>query len=196
MHRTRAVVAVSITHHAPGTSTADERPQTLSRRGKNSRRRQLERVLHTQGEASFAADFDSYVDNLMTRSCHSKPLPCSRGDGECLTLDDARAVLDEGNWQYQLVYADEELNQLTSGHFLWDLTAAMAAMVAADRGAAGQETPYKLGVFGGHDTTVAPLIGVRARPPANYAGLSLSLSPHRPARPLARRWFVPCRGGA
>lgn len=125
-------------------------------------RRQLERVLHTQGEASFAADFDSYVDNLMTRSCHSKPLPCSRGDGECLTLDDARAVLDEGNWQYQFVYADEELNQLTSGHFLWDLTAAMAAMVAADRGAAGQETPYKLGVFGGHDTTVAPLIGLIA----------------------------------
>jgi hypothetical protein len=75
-------------------------------------RRQLERVLHTAGVSSFAADFDSYVDNLMTRACHAKPLPCDPrggggGGGECLTLADARAVLDEGNWQYSFMHQDE-----------------------------------------------------------------------------------------
>lgn len=73
-------------------------------------RRQLERVLHTAGLGSFEADFDSYVDNLMTRTCHAKPLPCERGGGgggECLTLGDARAVLDEGDWQYGFLYRDE-----------------------------------------------------------------------------------------
>ena len=75
-----------------------------------SLRRQLERVLHTAGVGTFAEDFDSYVDNLMTRACHAKPLPCDRrggGDGECLTLGDARAVLDEGDWQYGFLYRDE-----------------------------------------------------------------------------------------
>lgn len=62
-------------------------------------------------------------------------------------------VLNASDWHYSFLYRDRELPRLAIGSFVYALTKDL-------REAAMDAGRYKLGVFGGHDTTLAPLIGL------------------------------------
>jgi uncharacterized membrane protein YccC len=49
----------------------------------------------------------------------------------------------------------QELNELAVGSFFYTLTAAMSSALDGKK-------PFKFGVYGAHDTTVGPLIGLIA----------------------------------
>lgn len=55
--------------------------------------------------------YDHYFDNLSSRLCHSKPLPCKQQDGgdddsTCITHVQANSVFRLGHWEYSHVYRD------------------------------------------------------------------------------------------
>lgn len=53
------------------------------------------------------SSFDHYFDNLSSRLCHAKPLPCNVTDpSKCVTRDLANAVFRLGQFEYSHVYRD------------------------------------------------------------------------------------------
>lgn len=52
--------------------------------------------------------YDHYFDNLSSRLCHSKPLPCKQpqSDAECVTRSLANSVFRLGQWEYSRLYRD------------------------------------------------------------------------------------------
>jgi len=106
-----------------------------------------------------SASIDSYFDALQSRTCHAKTLPCARQafTRRCVTKSMSESILAEGDWEYSLLYSDEELPRLAVGSFLYEIYRDI--QLAADGSA-----PYKLGVNLGHDTTVAPLLGALGAP--------------------------------
>ena len=71
------------------------------------------------------ASFDHYFDNLSSRQCHAKPLPCKLVDGRnsttCITQEMADAVYRLGHWEYSQIYRDNEssLSASSSGYGVW-----------------------------------------------------------------------------
>jgi hypothetical protein len=52
-------------------------------------------------DADFHASFDHYFDNLSSRACHDKPLPCSLQDSNrCIKQELADTVYRLGQWEY------------------------------------------------------------------------------------------------
>lgn len=53
------------------------------------------------------ASYDHYFDNLSSRLCHARPLPCKADDpSKCISAEDANAVLRLGQWEYSYMYRD------------------------------------------------------------------------------------------
>jgi hypothetical protein len=69
--------------------------------------------------------FDHYYDNLSTRQCHAKPLPCKVVNGKnsttCITQDMANEVYRLGNWEYSYIYRDSpsSLNYAVGSFGVW-----------------------------------------------------------------------------
>lgn len=60
-------------------------------------------------DSGFHASFDHYFDNLSSRQCHGKPLPCKIGSSStCVTQEVADAVYRLGQWEYSHMYRDAE----------------------------------------------------------------------------------------
>lgn len=60
-------------------------------------------------DSAFHASFDPYFDNLSSRQCHAKPLPCKDGgNSTCVTQELADAVYRLGHWEYSHIYRDAE----------------------------------------------------------------------------------------
>lgn len=61
------------------------------------------------GDEGFHASFDRYFDNLSSRQCHAKPLPCKIGSNStCVTEELADKVYRLGQWEYSHMYRDAE----------------------------------------------------------------------------------------
>ncbi|KAF2132076.1 histidine acid phosphatase-like protein [Dothidotthia symphoricarpi CBS 119687] len=51
--------------------------------------------------------FDHYYDNLSSRQCHAKPLPCNINDtSSCITQDQADTVYRLGQYEYSFIHRD------------------------------------------------------------------------------------------
>ena len=51
--------------------------------------------------------FDHYYDNLSSRQCHAKPLPCSINDTtSCVSQEQANTVYRLGQYEYSFIYRD------------------------------------------------------------------------------------------
>ena len=60
-------------------------------------------------DSGFHASFDHYFDNLASRQCHAKPLPCKIGSNStCVTQELADEVYRLGQWEYSHMYRDAE----------------------------------------------------------------------------------------
>uniref|UniRef100_A0A093UPZ5 Lysophosphatidic acid phosphatase type 6 n=1 Tax=Talaromyces marneffei PM1 TaxID=1077442 RepID=A0A093UPZ5_TALMA len=62
--------------------------------------------------------YDHYFDNLSSRLCHSKPLPCKRqrpqSNDECITRSQANSVLRLGQWEYSRLFRDAPSSLIAS----------------------------------------------------------------------------------
>ena len=144
-------------------------------------RRTLAYLLDTRYLADWgkSPSIDRFFDTLRARSCHKKRLPCApelwtledcnATSGRwgwnmrthmhtcCVTQEIARQVFSEGDWEYGTLYSDLEFSRLSVGAFLYELYLDLAA---ANVG----QPPYRIGVRVGHDTTIAPILGVLGAP--------------------------------
>jgi len=64
-----------------------------------------------RNDDGFHISFDHYFDNLSSRQCHGKPLPCKLVNGvnssNCVTQDQADTVYRLGHWEYSQQYRDD-----------------------------------------------------------------------------------------
>ncbi|KAF8950984.1 Acid phosphatase-like protein 2 [Haplosporangium bisporale] len=110
--------------------------------------------------------WSGYMDTIMPRVCHGKPLQCRRSDDgdddddekeECVTLDTASKILDNVATQTTEMYRDAEgifeVLQLGIGPLAQEIK---HNLVAAKDGA----TKVLLNFYSGHDTTLSPLLGM------------------------------------
>jgi acid phosphatase len=60
--------------------------------------------------------YDHYFDNLSSRLCHSKPLPCKQpqSNDECMTRSQANTVFRLGQWEYSRLYRDAPSSLIAS----------------------------------------------------------------------------------
>ena len=73
-------------------------------------------------DAGWHKSLDHYFDNLSSRLCHAKPLPCNANDSsDCVSLAEAETVFRLGEYEYSLTYRDrpESLRASTSGYGIW-----------------------------------------------------------------------------
>ncbi|KAM0689611.1 hypothetical protein Q7P36_010482 [Cladosporium allicinum] len=103
---------------------------------------------------------DHYFDNLSSRLCHAKPLPCNANDpSDCVTLAEAETVFRLGEYEYSLTYRDapESLRASTSGYGIWIAELAQNLRDAAS-GKDSSRPIYRHNVA--HDGSISRLLSI------------------------------------
>jgi hypothetical protein len=104
---------------------------------------------------------DHYFDNLSSRLCHAKPLPCNANNtSDCVTLADAESVFRLGEYEYSLTYRDsaESLRASTSGYGIWIAELAQNLRDAATGGKNSGRPIYRHNVA--HDGSISRLLSI------------------------------------
>jgi hypothetical protein len=73
-------------------------------------------------DSGFHMSFDHYFDNLSSRQCHAKPMPCSANDSSiCITQDLADTVYRLGQYEYSYTYrsSSESLPAAVATYGVW-----------------------------------------------------------------------------
>ena len=112
-------------------------------------------------ETEFHASFDPYFDNLSSRQCHGKPLPCKLVNGAntttCITQEMADTVYRLGHWEYSQMYRDhpDSLPSSAARYGVWpaELAAHLREVMSGKR-----ETLYLHNVA--HDGSVSLLLSI------------------------------------
>ena len=102
--------------------------------------------------------FDHYFDNLSSRQCHEKPLPCNATNpSDCVTQELADAVYRRGEYEHSFIWRDapESLNESKSEYGVWP--AELAANIRAFMNGTS-DTIYRHNVA--HDGSVSPLLSI------------------------------------
>ncbi|KAF1811030.1 phosphoglycerate mutase-like protein [Eremomyces bilateralis CBS 781.70] len=76
----------------------------------------------SSSDSEWHRSFDHYYDNLSTRQCHQKPLPCKIGsEMECVTQAQANEVYRLGQYEYSYLYRDspESLEVAKRSYGVW-----------------------------------------------------------------------------
>jgi len=109
-------------------------------------------------DAGFHMSFDHYFDNLSSRQCHSKPLPCKIGSSsDCVTQAIADHVYRLGEYEYSYVYRDapQSLNYSVARYGVW---IAELAQHIRDRMSGSEDVIYRHNVA--HDGSISPLLSI------------------------------------
>jgi acid phosphatase len=88
-------------------------------------------------DEGFHISFDHYFDNLSSRQCHGKPLPCKLVNGvnssTCVPQDLADTVYRLGHWEYSRQYRDDSdslaMAAMTIGVWFGELAAHIRAAI-------------------------------------------------------------------
>lgn len=121
----------------------------------------LDDISGVQPGGNFHASFDPYFDNLSSRQCHDKPLPCKLVEGEesgdCITQEMADTVYRLGHWEYSQMYRDHE-DSLPASAASWGVWVAELAAHLRDVVAGKRDTIYLHNVA--HDGSVSRLLSI------------------------------------
>lgn len=73
-------------------------------------KKRLDKLSGVKSSASdWSNSWDHYFDNLSTRLCHQKELPCNIEDpSDCVTMEEAEKVFRLGEYEYSFIYRDSE----------------------------------------------------------------------------------------
>ena len=110
--------------------------------------------------------WDHYFDNLSSRLCHDKPLPCKIGDPtDCVTMAEADEVFRLGEYEYSFLYRDSKHSLAYSvrryGIYIGELAQNLRHAMGDGKSAvpATPETiQYRHNVA--HDGSVSPLLSI------------------------------------
>ena len=103
--------------------------------------------------------FDHYFDNLSSKLCHAKPLPCNNtlSPPQCITEALANQVFRLGQYEYSFIYRDapESLEYSVARYGIW-----MAELAQNLRNAAQGDSSviYRHNVA--HDGSISPLLSI------------------------------------
>ncbi|KAK6523955.1 hypothetical protein TWF281_001912 [Arthrobotrys megalospora] len=106
----------------------------------------------------FHKSFDHYYDNLSSRLCHQKPLPCTAdGSPRCVTQRQADTVFRLGQYEYSYIYRDSprSLEAATGSFGVWvaELACNIRSMVS------GRSTiKYRHNIA--HDGSISRLLSI------------------------------------
>ncbi|KAL9059573.1 MAG: hypothetical protein Q9162_001078 [Coniocarpon cinnabarinum] len=123
----------------------------------------VETLDQISGVSASATDWhqswDHYFDNLSSRLCHGKPLPCNSTTGACVTEDEANEVFRLGEWEYSWMYraaGPKTLQASVASYGVWiaELNQHLRQKAAGDPGAG----IYRHNVA--HDGSIAPLLSI------------------------------------
>ncbi|KAK6498576.1 hypothetical protein TWF481_011161 [Arthrobotrys musiformis] len=106
----------------------------------------------------FHRSFDHYYDNLSSRLCHQKPLPCSvENSSHCVTQHQADAVFRLGQYEYSYLYRDSprSLEAAVGSFGIW--VAELAHNIRSSISSQGG-VKYKHNVA--HDGSIARLLSI------------------------------------
>ncbi|KAF2653570.1 histidine acid phosphatase-like protein [Lophiostoma macrostomum CBS 122681] len=116
--------------------------------------------------------FDHYYDNLSSRQCHDKPLPCSASsngtnstDPACVTQDTANTVYRLGQYEYSFIHRDSALSLRAAvgsfGVWIAELAANIRSSVSTSTSTSPSSTHrtiYRHNVA--HDGSVSKLLSM------------------------------------
>ncbi|KAL9110488.1 MAG: hypothetical protein Q9227_005032 [Pyrenula ochraceoflavens] len=105
--------------------------------------------------------FDHYFDNLSSRQCHSKPLPCSpTSNNSCITQSLADAVYRRGLYEYSFIYRDapQSLSYSVSRYGVYIAELASNLRAAMEPTSNTTRVKYRHNVA--HDGSISPLLGI------------------------------------
>jgi 2-phosphoxylose phosphatase len=108
-------------------------------------------------DAGFHASADHYFDNLSTRQCHSRSLPCSVTKSSlCVTQSLADAIYRLGQWEYSFLYrgSEDAFHAAVVSYGAWLAELATNIRVAVQ----GGRLKYRHNVA--HDGSLARLLGI------------------------------------
>ena len=102
--------------------------------------------------------FDHYFDNLSSRQCHAKPLPCKATNAtDCVTQEEADAVYRRGEYEYSFIWRDapESLSYAVPLYGVWvaELASNIRAVINGS-----SSIIYRHNVA--HDGSVSPLLSI------------------------------------
>ncbi|KAI9848719.1 MAG: hypothetical protein M1837_006806 [Sclerophora amabilis] len=112
----------------------------------------------SQSDKAFHESWDHYFDNLSSRLCHQKPLPCSVTNSElCVTQPDAEQVFRLGEYEYSYIYRDapRSLQASTASYGVW-----VAELSRNIRNAIDRSSPviYRHNIA--HDGSISRLLSI------------------------------------
>lgn len=114
----------------------------------------------------WSMSWDHYFDNLSSRLCHNKPLPCKIGDSsDCVRMEEAEKVFRLGEYEYSFVYRDSKKSLKYSvarygiyiGELAQNLRHAMGEGSSAVP-ATSELVRYRHNVA--HDGSISPLLSI------------------------------------
>jgi acid phosphatase len=109
-------------------------------------------------DSGWHVSFDHYFDNLSSRLCHAKPLPCALDDtANCVSQDEADEVFRLGQYEYSFTYRDDprSLARGAAGFGVW---VAELAQNLRDCINGANDVVYRHNVA--HDGSVSMLLSV------------------------------------
>jgi acid phosphatase len=129
--------------------------------------RRLNRLSGVNPNATDWSDWwDHYFDNLSSRLCHDKPLPCKIGDpSDCVSMAEAEKVFRLGEYEYSFIWRDSKhsLQYAVADYGIWigelaqNLRHAMGEGISAVP-ASPRSVRYRHNVA--HDGSVSPLLSI------------------------------------
>ncbi|KAF2479959.1 acid phosphatase [Neohortaea acidophila] len=116
---------------------------------------------------AWSDSWDHYFDNLAARTCHHKPLPCSKDDpSNCVTQEDADHVFRLGQYEYSYIYRDspESLRASVASYGVYfaelvqNLRHMMETQDAADEPTTSSRMQWRVNIA--HDGSIARILSI------------------------------------
>lgn len=109
-------------------------------------------------DSGFHMSFDHYYDNLSSRQCHDKPLPCNiTNPSVCVNQSIANTVYREGQYEYSYIYrnAPQSLAFATASYGVW-----IAELAQNLRDSISCASPMKYRHNIAHDGSISRLLSI------------------------------------
>ena len=109
--------------------------------------------------SGFHVSWDHYFDNLSSRLCHAKPLPCSvNNTAQCVTQAQADEVFRLGQWEYSYTYRDAGQQTLDAAVATYGIYVAELAQNLRDAVSGKGTVRYRHNVA--HDGSLSRLLSI------------------------------------
>jgi hypothetical protein len=116
---------------------------------------------HKLGEP-WRNSIDKYFDITQARKCHGMAMPCGDGGTPCVDEELSEAIEPFAHRRFQEVYGDAQFARLAMGSFISELHEQLELAHALDNAQA------QIALYGGHDTTIGPLIAALGEPEEHW----------------------------